>query len=86
MNAEEALLTAINSRKQPDRERNRPGCQLCKRGRLRSSLPANKTHRARRRDKLRLVDVVARFFLHHDDFDKLDDFCARSAVADHVAQ
>ena len=37
-------------------------------------LAANKTHRARRGDELRFVDVVARLFLHHHALNVIDSF------------
>ena len=48
---------------------------------LRSST-ANETHRSRRGDEVRIVDVVAWLFLHHHGFDEVDDLAREAPCAD----
>src|ERR1700686_4237136 len=49
-------------------------------------LAADKTHRAGRRDKFRIVDEVTRLFFQHHAGDELDDFRSRCAVSNNIAQ
>ena len=51
-----------------------------------NALSADKTHRPRRRNETRIVNVVPRLFFHHDRFDEVDDFWSRGPIADNIAE
>ena len=50
------------------------------------NLAADKTHRPACRNKCRVVDMVTRFFFHHNVLDKADDLLTRSAASDEIAE